>query len=57
MKVRELIEKLKEMDPEKPVVYASDGSYWPLTDETVQETDIESYKSGKDIPAILIGEG
>ena len=56
MKVKELVEKLKGMDQEKPVVYASDGSFWPLTDDTVQETDMEDYKTGKDIPVVLIGE-
>jgi len=55
MKVRELIEKLKGMDQERPVLIAEDGDWWPLQDNDVKETEAEDLKTGKDVPVVFIG--
>ena len=37
MKVKELIEKLKEYDPEKNVYMIYDGSIYPITEEEISK--------------------
>jgi hypothetical protein len=57
MKVRELIEKLKGMDQERPVYtyIGMDANWWPLQENEVAETDAKGC-AGKGLPVVFIGE-
>jgi hypothetical protein len=59
MKVKELIEHLKSLNQELDVYFTmfDDGyHFYSLTKEDVIESRLESYESGKEFPACIIGE-
>jgi hypothetical protein len=59
MKVCELIEHLKTINPDLPVMFTifDDGyHYYPLSKEDVAESEYEDWSDGKDKLACIIGE-
>lgn len=56
MTVRELIERLKEMDPEARVVRDDDMELWPVDVDFVAVVDpSRMHRRERDKPAVVIG--
>lgn len=63
MKVRELIEHLKTLNPDLPVFVRQEEScfgdradYWQITAEDVISGEVRDPETDKEYPAVLIGD-